>query len=324
MRKYLMFFTFLLLIACDEDKVVLLSGEEKETKIHYFDQDLFGIDSLHFDDEIQALEEKFPIFFINDASVDYWKSFYKNAEVRKIYGFSKAAIAGKKAAISDELSTALKYYQHYYPNYPIPEVYAWTSDFQSAEPNLITDSVAFIFLEHYLGAENEYYSKMPKYMGEVKSTDYLVPDFIAELSKRFVQKKMQDNSLVNEMIYQGKLLYFADALMPNTEDYRKIAYSPEKLEWCKANEGKVWSYFVNKELLFSVKKSDRQRFIEPAPFSKFYLPVDRESPGRIGAWIGWQIVRSYMENHPEVSLQELMEDKNSKQILNKSKYKPEI
>ena len=125
------------------------------------------------------------------------------------------ARAAAQDALSDELNMALKHYQYHYPNYPVPEVYAWTSDFQSAEPILITDSVAFIFLEHYLGVENEYYSKMPKYMGAVKSTEYMIPDFVSELSNRFVRKKIQDNSLINEMIYQGKLLYFADALMPN-------------------------------------------------------------------------------------------------------------
>lgn len=324
MRKYLICFAFLLLVACDETKEVVLRGDEKETEIQYFDQTFFSIDSLNFDKEILAIEEKFPVFFINDSSVAYWKSFYVDTEVRKINSYSKEAIKEKQDALSDELNMALKHYQYHYPNYPVPEVYAWTSDFQSAEPILITDSVAFIFLEHYLGVENEYYSKMPKYMGAVKSTEYMIPDFVSELSNRFVRKKIQDNSLINEMIYQGKLLYFADALMPNTEDYKKIGYTSEKLNWCEANEGKVWSYFVNKELLFSVKKSYRQRFLEPAPFSKFYLPSDRESPGRIGAWVGWQIVRSYMENHPEISLQELMEDENSKQILNKSKYKPEI
>lgn len=324
MKKYFIYFIFLLFIACDEDKVVEFRGDEKESKIQYFDQELFGLDSLEFETGIIALEKKYPVFFINAASVAYWKSFYSDAEVRKIYGYSKAAIEGKQEALSNELNTALKYYQYYYPSYPIPEVYAWTSDFQSASSVLLTDTVSFLFLEHYLGADNEYYSKMPKYMGDVKTTEYMIPDFVRELSKRLAKKDIQDNSLINEMIYQGKLLYFADVLMPEAADYRKIAYASDKLDWCISNEGAVWSYLVNKELLFSVKKSDRQRFIEPAPFSKFYLPLDRESPGRIGAWIGWQIVRSYMKNHPDISLQELMEDVNSKQILNKSKYKPEI
>lgn len=324
MRKYLVFFAFLLLMACDEKKEVTLRGDEKESKIQYFDKELFGLDSLRFDDEIFALEQKFPVFFINAASAEYWKSFYMDPEIRKIHNYSETAILDKEALLSEELNSAMKYYQYHYPSFPLPEVFAWTSDFQSSESVLLTDTVAFIFLEHYLGADNEYYSKMPKYMGSVKSSEYMIPDFVHELSTRLAKKELKDNSLINEMIYEGKLLYFADALMPNVEDYRKIGYTAEKLDWCFANEGAVWSYLVNKELLFSVQKSDRQRFVDPAPFSKFYLPLDRESPGRIGAWVGWQIVRSYMEHHPEVSLKELMEDVNSKQILNKSKYKPEL
>ena len=62
------------------------------------------------------------------------------------------------------------------------------------------------------------------------------------------------------------------------------------------------------------------RFISPAPFSKFYLEIDNESPGRVGAWIGWQIVRSYMKNN-EVSLPQLLHT-SAKEIFEKSKYKP--
>ena len=42
------------------------------------------------------------------------------------------------------------------------------------------------------------------------------------------------------------------------------------------------------------------RFIKPLLFSKFYLEIDNQT-GRVGQWLGWQIVRSYMENHEDVT-----------------------
>jgi uncharacterized protein YjaZ len=64
----------------------------------------------------------------------------------------------------------------------------------------------------------------------------------------------------------------------------------------------------------------QNRFINLAPFSKFYLEIDNESPGRIGTWIGWQIVRSFMTNN-EVSLQQMLK-MDAKELFDKSKYKP--
>ena len=41
-----------------------------------------------------------------------------------------------------------------------------------------------------------------------------------------------------------------------------------------------------------------------APFSKFYLELDNQSPGGVGRYIGLRIVTHYMEKHPD-ALQKL-------------------
>jgi uncharacterized protein YjaZ len=99
-----------------------------------------------------------------------------------------------------------------------------------------------------------------------------------------------------------------------------MGYTPEQIKWCNENEGYIWRYFIEKELLYSDDQKLIPRFINMAPFSKFYLEIDNETPGRVGSWVGWQIVRSYMENN-EVSLQQLL-NSNAKEIFEKSKYKP--
>jgi hypothetical protein len=81
----------------------------------------------------------------------------------------------------------------------------------------------------------------------------------------------------------------------------RMGYKPEQITWCQENESYMWRYFIEKKLLYDTDQKLIPRFINPAPFSKFYLEIDNESPGRVGAWIGWQMVRSFMENN-EVSL----------------------
>jgi hypothetical protein len=129
-----------------------------------------------------------------------------------------------------------------------------------------------------------------------------------------------DNTFLAQMIYAGKELYIKDVLLPEYSDADKIGYKPEQITWCQENESYMWRYFIEKKLLYDTDQKLISRFINPAPFSKFYLEIDNESPGRVGAWIGWQIVRSFMENN-EVSLQQLLQ-MDAKEIFEKSKYKP--
>ena len=122
------------------------------------------------------------------------------------------------------------------------------------------------------------------------------------------------------MIYEGKKMYLLDLYLPEISDKEKIGFEHQKLEWAKANEAQIWMYFMEKKLLFSTDSKLNSRFLETAPFSKFYMEQDNLSPGRIGVWFGWQIVRSYMQ-HNDVSLQHLLK-MNELDLFNKSKYKP--
>ena len=122
------------------------------------------------------------------------------------------------------------------------------------------------------------------------------------------------------MIYHGKELYLKDKLIPNFTDAAKIAYTEEQMAWCKENEEQMWRYFIENNLLYEANVKNEHRFVNDAPFSKFYLEIDNESPGRVGQWLGWQIVRSYMENN-DVTLDQLLKTEPTV-IFNKSKYKP--
>jgi uncharacterized protein YjaZ len=83
----------------------------------------------------------------------------------------------------------------------------------------------------------------------------------------------------------------------------------------------MWRFFIDESLLYNSDPKLPNRFINLAPFSKFYLEIDNESPGRVGQWIGWQIVRSFMKNNEKVTVQELLK-MEYKDIFDRSKYKP--
>ena len=99
-----------------------------------------------------------------------------------------------------------------------------------------------------------------------------------------------------------------------------MRYSQEQFDWAEANEEPIWRYFIENELLYSTDNKLPNRFIADAPFSKFYLDIDNESPGRLGQYIGWQIVRAFAEKN-NITLEQLL-TLPAEQIFKKSNYKP--
>jgi len=184
---------------------------------------------------------------------------------------------------------------------------------------IYADSLLLISLDVYLGKGHKFYSDYPKYIKENNSKENIVVD----VANSIIDKQLlpiSNRTFLAKMIHEGKKMYLLDLYLPNVSDKLKIGYSKEKLDWSIENEEEVWMYFMEKKLLFSTDTKLNKRFLEIAPFSKFYLEVDNQSPGRIGVWIGWQIVKSFMQNN-DVSLQKLLII-DSQELFNKSKYKP--
>ncbi|MGB3145838.1 MAG: gliding motility lipoprotein GldB, partial [Maribacter sp.] len=149
--------------------------------------------------------------------------------------------------------------------------------------------------------------------------NYLVSDVASAFAKKVVPRP-RDRTFLAKMIYFGKELYLKDRLMPNSEDRLKIGYSKQELDWALANEEPMWRNFIENEYLYNTDTKLNQRFLEPAPFSKFGLELDNESPGRLGRYLGWQIVKSFMDANT-VNLKQMLA-MPAEELFKKSNYKP--
>ena len=147
----------------------------------------------------------------------------------------------------------------------------------------------------------------------------MMPDIVSSFSYGILAPP-KNKELLSLMISSGKELYLKDVLLPETTDAEKIGYIPEQITWCQENESYMWRHFMENNLLYSTDSKLPNRFINVAPFSKFYLEIDNETPGRVGTWVGWQIVRSYMNNN-DVTLQQVLQ-MDPMELFQKSKYKP--
>ena len=148
----------------------------------------------------------------------------------------------------------------------------------------------------------------------------------SHIADKFLSGKInypKERTFLSQMIYYGKKLYLKEKLLPHKNDTINIGYSKQNLTWAQENELYIWKYFIEKELLYNTDSKLTRRFLDPSPFSKFYLEIDNQSPGKIGRWIGWQIVRSFMKKNPEVKIEDLI-FKSSQELFIKSGYKPKL
>lgn len=249
-------------------------------------------------------------FWLAKASDSLQRMLYK--EVDKTFkNFSETEL---------EIESLFNHIKYYFPEFHVPRVITITNDVHYRDRVLVTDTIDIIALDSYLGSEHEFYQNIPVYLREGFNKEYIVLDLAGEYAKKFIYP-INNRTFLDEMIFFGKQLYFKDIMVPFKSEAMRIGYTEDQLEWAKNNESYIWRYFVEREMLFSTDSKLSGRFIAEAPFSKFYLEgIDSESPGQLGQFIGWQIVKAYMANN-DVSLKDML-TANADEIFNNSKFKP--
>lgn len=269
--------------------------------------------------DLSQLKGAFPFLFPKRIPDSVWVATITDTLQRELRSEVIQKFNDFKSVRKDieQLFQHLKYYDKFFKE---PRVITLTNNVRYREKTVVTDSLALIALDNYLGNNHRFYANIPQYISQNFSSEYIVVDLAEDYAKTYVYQA-PNKTLLDEMIYFGKLLYFKDQVIPFKSDAQKIGYTQEEMEWAINNESEVWSYFVEREMLFSTDSKLPSRFISVAPFSKFYLEIDNSSPGRIGQFIGWQIVRKYMKDN-NVSLLEMMQ-KSAKEIFDNTKYKPQ-
>jgi gliding motility-associated lipoprotein GldB len=305
----------LIFFSCDK-KTKIEKAVEKipvELQITRFDRLFFETPPQDLD----KLKKKFPVFFPSNTSDSVWIEKMKNPQWRELYSEVQKKF-NKIDSVKSDLTTLFKHIKYYFPETKTPKVITVIAEMDYNRKVIYTDSLLVVSLELYLGKNHRFY-EFPKYLKQNFEEKQIAPDVVSSFSLKKIAPAT-DKNLLSQMIYYGKQMYIKDLLLPDYTDAQKMGFTPEQIIWCQENESYMWRYFISKEMLYSNDQKLAMRFIEPAPFSKFYLEIDNESPGQVGTWIGWQIVRSYMNNN-EVSLTDLL-NTNTKEIFEKSKYKP--
>ncbi|WP_179335707.1 gliding motility lipoprotein GldB [Winogradskyella costae] len=317
-RIYFILFTVFTMFSCDKESKV----EQEIAKIEVdFTVERFDIAFAKAQPkDLTQLKKDYPFMFSKHTPDSVWINRITDTLQNEISQEVSQTFEDIEV-VKEELVSMFQHIKYYDNVFSVPRVITLTNDVQYRDNVIVTDSIALIALDNYLGKLHRFYvdGNIPAYLAENFTKEQIVVDMADGYAKKYIFQNDR-RTLRDEMIYFGKLLYFKDVIIPFKTDAEKIGYSESQIQWAEANESQIWSYFIEKELLYSTDPKLPNRFIADAPFSKFYLELDNESPGRLGQYLGWQIVKAYAETTGADALKIMQTE--PEEIFIKSKFKP--
>lgn len=225
---------------------------------------------------------------------------------------------GNMEDLKAEFEDAFAFMKFHIPQAPIPRIQTLVTGFGTSEM-YISDSLIIIGLDYYIGPDATYRpNDYPQYILKRFRKEYIVPAVMLLLSDKYVLTDYSDNTMLADMIYYGKKYYFTEQMLPCTPDSLIIWYTAKELNDVNDNQHIIWANFLQNELLFETNHITKEKFLGERPNT---YEISAICPGRIGAWVGWEIVRKFMDDHPDVTLDALLKEADAMKIFNESNYK---
>lgn len=246
------------------------------------------------------------------------ESFMKEPSLRQFQKQSQdTAFFGNLEKLKTDFKTAFQHIKHHYPTFKEPKICTIFSGF--AGPDLlVNDSLIVVGLDYFMGSKAKYRPQLYDYQLKRYAPEYIVPQSVMLLSEKYNLNDPQDKTLLAEMVFYGKALFFAENMMPLKSDSLFLGYSEAKLNEVEFAQDLIWAHFIEEKVLFKTDDSSKQKYIIERPSTPEIGP---KCPGMIGRWIGRKIVYKYWEKDDKTTIQDVMKQANAQQLFEQSAYK---
>lgn len=322
----------------NEEKHPDVSGVKVEMKTYRLEQELAALDTNAIAPGLTKLADKYPDFldFYLDTLMgfgigrDYTdtnhginkglRMFLTHKDYRGLFDTVAKHYPDTKDEDA-ELQKGFQFMKHYYPGYKEPKVIYLVSGLNNWGAFTYGEQIVGVGLDMFLGASYPYYRSVgiPDYMGNKLEASYMPVAVFKAIYESHTPFIPDSRTLLNMMIQKGKEMYVVSKILPFKSEAVLMGYTDEQAEWCKKNEALVYNFFIHENLLYEKNWQKILRYISDGPTSAG-IP---NSPGNIGTWLGWQIVKSYMNAHSEMTLLQLAENNTEDRVfLQESGYKP--
>ena len=298
-----------------------------------FEKGFFSIDTNNLSSGLQKVRSEFPDFYpdfmqnilgISGSPNDTSTLSVSKKFLSSYYSFEKEL--EKKFSNTTGIVTAIKqgfrFVKYYFPDYRIPGLVTFMGPLDAPGVALTRNRIA-IGLQQYAGKDfpgyqtSEVQQMFPAYISRRFDPVYIPANCMKVVADDLFPDKSTGKPLIEQMIEKGKQWWLLDKFMPNTTDSLKTGYTQKQLDWCKANEGLIWNYFITNGNLETIEPNIIQNYIGESPTTQEL----ENSPGNIGQWVGWQIAKKMADKNPSLTPAELM-NMPARKILTEAKYKP--
>jgi hypothetical protein len=311
-------FAILSLSACKYDP---LNVDASETKI---DLNFVNMDSLLFranDDQLLELHQRFKeeipeiyeyqlgycigISDLNDtAFVNSMRSFLADPYIKRV----EERISDQFKDLSthrNEIYFGFQHLKFHLPKVKIPESVVFMNSFFASNA-FSTERQVGVGLERYLGKETDVIMELPsasfyQWMKDGLDERYLSRDALCSWIMTHIVEDVSGN-LAEQMIRWGKVIYLTEAAFPEKDKSILLRYSEDGMKWALDQERDIWDYLVREKLLFKIDERFKINMLNEGPFT---VGLPEKGPDRLGQFIGWRMVRKYMEIK-RVSVEELI------------------
>ena len=260
--------------------------------------------------------------FVSDTSQalsDSLKMFLQNPYYLRMFD-TTVLVYNNVDDINAQLTEGFKHFKYYFADAHIPTIVYYLNG-----PRAFTygDSLLAIGLDNYLGSDFWFYSAVqppiPQFLIRRLRKEYIVPNAMNVMSTNLFPFDDIGKKLLDEMIYNGKIIYLQQHILPETPDSLLTSFSGKDLKWMDENEAEMWKFYLKQNLLYETDPMVFKKYVNDAPNTS---GMPAESPGNTGSWVGWRIVQKFMNENPSYTLQSLMREQDAQKILTLSKYKP--
>jgi len=334
-KNLLILFTLVIILSCNNKSTGPdVSDIKIDVKLERFEKSFFNTDTNNITVGLSQVRSEFPEFYPdfmqNILGVSGDNKDTSTLSVTKQFlssYWSFAADLEKKFSSTTDLENKVKhgfqFAKYYFPNYQIPKLITYVGPLDAPGVAMTRNYIA-IGLQQFAGKDFQGYNTaevqqmFPGYITRRFDPQYIPVNCMKAVVDDLFADKSTGKPLIEQMIEKGKQWWLLDKLMPGAADSLKTGYTQKQLDWCRANEGLIWNYFVTNENLEAIEPNVIQNYIGEAPTTQGMPEV---SPGNIGPWVGWQIIKKFAEKNSSLKPAEIMTTP-ARKVLEEAKYKP--
>jgi hypothetical protein len=330
------------LLSCNDKQQPDTSAIKVNLEVIRFEKDFFGIDTNNINQEMEELRNKYHDFSndfiwrilgLEGVDTSLWSSAIKqfHRDYYPIYTATQSLNKEVETYIADT-KEALKLVKYYFPTYRLPSQFitfigpmdAFATNQTGGSGDIITTDALAAGLQLHLGSNAEIYNTeqgmqlYPNYLSRRFTPLYIPVNAMKNIIDDMMPAVKTGSSLLDILIDHGKRMYVLDLLLPQMSDTLKLGYTTSQLSAIEKNEGLIWNYFLENNLLYETDMFKTRSFTNDAPFTAEF---GEGSPGFISLFIGREIIRTYMDKNPDIEIKTLL-NMDGKKILAASKYKP--